>query len=148
MEQQTSDLLDLQIDQQTQLYLGETARWGRFLSIVGFVMCGIIVLFSFFAGSILSIMGSAMSSGLFAMGGAALTVVYLLIALLYFFPCLYLYNFSTKMKAALASRDQALLNTSFRNLKACFRYLGILTLVILSFYALMIVIGIIGATMR
>jgi hypothetical protein len=147
MEQQTSDLFDLQVDQQARIYLNETARWSKFLSIVGFVMCAIIVVMAFFAGSILTAMGSQFST-MFAMGGVFFTIIYLLIALLYFFPCLYLYNFSTKLKMALASNDQVLLNTALKNQKACFRYLGILTLIILSFYALILVVALIGVGMR
>lgn len=147
MEQQTSNLFDLQVDQQTHIYLNETARWGKFLSIVGFVMCGIIVLLAFFAGSILGAIGGQFGM-MGAMGGAGLTVMYLLIALLYFFPCLYLYNFSTKMKAALTTNDQLLLNTSFGNLKSCLKYWGILTIIILCFYALAIVFILIGGAMR
>lgn len=49
------------------------------------------------------------------------------------------------MQVALAAKDQVSLNNSFRNLKRCFRYLGILTMVILGFYALALVGGIIAA---
>lgn len=147
MEQQTPDLFSLQVDQQAHGYLSETARWGRFLSIIGLILCALFVIFSFFAGAIMSTVGSQFS-GMFAMGGAFLTVIYLLIALLYFFPCLYLYRFSTKLKMALISYDQTLLNTSLRNLKACFRYIGILTLIIICFYALAIVVAVIGAATR
>lgn len=148
MEQQTSDLFDLQVDQQSHIYLSETARWSRFLSIVGFVMCALIVLVAIFAGSIFSSFGSMFGGAMGAMGGASLTIIYLLIAVLYFFPCLYLYRFSSNMKIALASHDQTLLNTSFKNLKSCFRYLGILTIIFLSLYALGILVAIIGVASR
>ena len=49
------NLFELQVDQQSIGYLSETARWAKFLSIVGFVMCGIIVVFALFFGSIISI---------------------------------------------------------------------------------------------
>ena len=47
-------LFDLQVDQQSISYLGEIARWAKFLSIVGFVVCGVMIIFALFAGSILS----------------------------------------------------------------------------------------------
>jgi hypothetical protein len=46
------------------------------------------------------------------------------------------------MKAALNINDQLTLNTSFQNLKIMFRYVGILTIVMLSFYALAIIMAI------
>jgi hypothetical protein len=49
------------------------------------------------------------------------------------------------MKTALNTNDQLTLNTSFQNLKIMFRYVGILTIVMLSFYALAILMMIIMA---
>jgi len=136
------NLFELQVDQQSISYLGETARWAKFLSIVGFVVCGIMILFALFFGSIMSTfskLGSGSDSFSSAMGAGysyGLTVVYLIIALLYFFPCLYLFNFSSKMQAALRNNDQINLNAAFGNLKSCFKFVGILTIVVLSFYLL------------
>jgi hypothetical protein len=48
------------------------------------------------------------------------------------------------MKSALASNDQEVLNTSFQNLKASFRYVGIIMIVMLAFWALALIIGVLG----
>lgn len=139
-----SDLFDLQVDQQTRGYLNETARWAKFLSVIGFIMCAILVIIGLSAGTILSTLGSASSElgGMFAMGSMFFAVIYILIALLYFFPCLYLYRFGAKMKIALAAHDQQRMNESFKNLKSCFRYMGILTIIVLAFYVLALLLGI------
>jgi hypothetical protein len=136
------NLFELQIDQQSIGYLSETARWAKFLSIVGFVVCGFMVIFSLFFGSIMS-MFNKLNSGSDAFGGStmalgsyAFSIVYIIIALLYFFPCLYLFNFSSKMQTALRNNDQINLNAAFGNLKSCFKFVGILTIVVLSFYLL------------
>ena len=81
----------------------------------------------------------------FFAAGPYLLIFYILFAVLYFFPCLYLLRFSNKMKLALVADDQEMLTDSFRNLKALFRYVGILTLIILAFYALAIVFSLIAA---
>ncbi|MBS1666177.1 MAG: hypothetical protein JST58_02260 [Bacteroidetes bacterium] len=158
MEQNTniSNLFDLQIDQQTNSYLGETAKWTKFLSILGFIFCGIFVIVGIFFGSVIGALfsgklpGAEMSSAPGAGGfGALFAIIYILLALLYFFPCFYLYNFSSKMQIALRNNDQSQLNNSFKNLKSCFKFLGILTIVILSFYVLAIIFSIIaGAAFR
>jgi len=142
MEENTnSGLFELQIDHQSSAYLNETAKWTKFLSIVGFVFCGIILLVAIFMGSLI---GSAFSrygaTGASGFGGI-FSFVYIVIALLYFFPCLYLFNFSNKMKTALRNNDQEQLNTSFKNLKSCFKFLGIFTIIILGFYLLVLIIG-------
>lgn len=138
----SDNLFELQVDQQSIGYLSETARWARFLSIVGFVVCGLMVVFSVFFGSIMSTISKigsgsdSFSGSAMVMSNYAFSVVYIIIALLYFFPCLYLFNFSTKMQRALRNNDQTNLNAAFGNLKGCFKFVGILTIVVLSFYLL------------
>ncbi|WP_345166501.1 DUF5362 family protein [Nibribacter koreensis] len=130
-------------------FLYATAKWGKFLAIVGFVGVGIMVLIGLFGGSI---MGAAMSTAMEAdesinnpmLGsmGFLFGFFYLLIAVLYFFPVLYLYKFSTKMQDGLRSKDEMTVESSFENLKSLFKFMGILTVVILGFYALIIVFGV------
>ena len=90
------------ITEASRSYLRETAKWAKFLAIIGFVMIGFMVLVGVFFGSI---MGSAMSdledAGLKAgVGTGAFGFIYIFIALLYFFPTLYLYRFATRTKQA------------------------------------------------
>jgi len=150
MEQnQDTSLFGLNIDQASKNHLSEAARWAKFLAIIGFIGCGLLVIIGIFAGSIFSNLSSQYPGFGDAQTevrgfGAIAAVIYILIAILYFFPCLFLYNFASKMKAALVADDQNSLNTSFQNLKKTFRYLGILTIIVLSFYVLVFLIGIIG----
>lgn len=147
MEQTNQNLFDLQIDHQSNSYLGEAAKWGKFLAIMGFILCGLLVVIALFAGTLMASMMSgfggneAAATGA-AMGGGIITFVYIVFALVYFFPCLYLFNFSSKMQAALRSNQQETLNTSFRNLKSCFKFMGILMIIMLAFWALGIIIAI------
>ena len=115
------NLFELQIDQQSISYLGETAKWAKFLSIVGFVMCGLMVIFALFAGTIIVNTISKLNpdQGLAATGmGGFFSIIYLVIALIYFFPCLYLFNYASKMQVALRNNDQINLNKSFGHLKS------------------------------
>src|SRR5450755_1753744 len=99
MEQSTeSSLFTLQIDHQGSSFLGETARWAKFLAILGFISCGLIVLAAIFAGSIFSMISRENNVSLAGGFGTAVSVVYILLALLYFFPCFYLFNFASKMQ--------------------------------------------------
>jgi hypothetical protein len=157
MEQNNKDnLFELQVDHQATAYLGDAARWAKFLAIVGFILCGIILLVAIFAGSFFAgtfgrlggESGVNGMAGVGAAGGAFITIVYIIIAALYFFPCLYLYNFASKMQTALRSNDQEQLNNSFRNLKACYRFLGILMIIYLGFLALAIIFGALGSAFR
>jgi hypothetical protein len=147
MEQNSeSTLFDLQVDHRSSTYLGETARWAKFLAIIGFIFCSLILMAALFAGTIMTgAFGRLGGGGMGPVGGGLFSVIYILIGLVNFFPCLYLYNFASKMQAALRHNDQQQLNQSFFQLKSCFRFLGILMIVLLGLYALAIVGVIVAA---
>ena len=153
MEQnQDLSLFNLNLDQTGRSHLAEAARWAKFLSIIGFIMCGIIILVGVFFGSVFSTLTSgygnnpyddlsaSAASGL----GTMAAVFYIIFALIYFIPTLFLYRFATKTKTALASDDQVVLNASFQNLKACFRFVGILTIIMIAFWLLAMIVGLLG----
>jgi hypothetical protein len=160
MEHPTSNLFDLQVDNQSHGFLTDTAKWAKFLSIVGFIFCAIIAVVAVFGASFfrtlmsgqfgnqLGPQGEAQVGLAATMGAVAFTVIYLLLALLYFFPCLFLFRFSSRMQLALRTNDQVQLNTSLKNLKFYFRYMGILTIVVLSLWGIGILLAIIGLAFR
>jgi len=150
--QQDSSLFGMNVDQAGKSHLAEAARWAKFISVIGFIVCAMVVLFGVFFRSIIGSLPTAFernspygempNSAPFT---AAIAFVYIVIALIYFFPFLFLFRFATKMKAALASNDQETLNTSFQNLKATFRFVGILLLIGLCFWVLITVVTLVGA---
>jgi len=146
------NLFDLQIDHNGSAFLKEAAKWAKFLGIMGFIFCAIFALIGLFAGSVMSAAFSSMgpAGASFKGGGVLVSILYVGLAVLCFFPYLYLYNFAGKMQTALRANDQDQLNLSFRNLRSYLRFVGILTIIGLCFMALCIIIGIIGAatTMR
>jgi hypothetical protein len=148
-EHNQSSLFELAIDHESSSYLTETARWAKFLSIVGFVTCGLLAVASFFIGSIMSrsalTLYGADGAGAYGAGYAAgITAVYLAIAVLYFFPCLYLYRFAVRLKGALHDNDQVQLNLSLKSQRSLFKFVGILTIIVLAFYALALIVIVIG----
>ena len=148
MESLDADMLrdnNASISGEISAYLRETAKWGMFLAIMGYVGIGLMVLMS-----IGVMIGGAVQSA--ALGGlgismGALGLVYLVIAVLYFFPVYYLHQFSAKMKQGLASHDSVSITSGFENLKSLFKFMGILCIVVLSIYAVIIIGAIIASTM-
>lgn len=141
MEQnQDSSLFGLSIDPMTKNHLAEAARWAKFLAIVGFIMCGLMVVLAIFAGSIIGQMDSysryETSADVTSAAAVTVAIFYIIGALLCFFPYLFLFRFASKMKFALSSNDQEMLNASFQNLKVTFRYVGIVTIICLSLVAI------------
>ncbi|NCU05397.1 MAG: DUF5362 domain-containing protein, partial [Chitinophagaceae bacterium] len=117
--------------------------------IVGFIIIGFIVLAALFAGTMLASMPGLGDTAMIA-GGMSIfiTILYLAIAVLYFFPCLYMYRFSVRMKRALYENNQDVLNSSFSSLKSCFKFMGIMTIVFLSFYALIFIFGMFASLIK
>jgi hypothetical protein len=93
-------------------------------------------------GRMMPVMGD---SGVSAIGGGFIGVFIIIMSLIMFFPALYLWNFSSKIRKALNNNDQPLLTEALKNLKSFFKFYGILLIVVLSFYALAVIFAIIGA---
>lgn len=124
-------------------FLQETAKWAKFISIVGFIGIGFLVLIALFAGTFLSAMTSEMEGMPFG-SGIFISVIYIIMAALYFFPILYLYRFSVKTQEALRLSNTQVLQEALENLKKHYKFYGILLIVALGFYALAFLFGIIG----
>jgi len=146
MEQENS-LFGLRVDAENSSYLLETAKWAKFLGIVGMVVCALMLFF----GLIVAAVGSstlASAYGSAAMGaGMVVTQVTMMIvfSLLYFLPSLYIFRFAKRMQIGLRANNQEQYNRALSNLKSAFKFVGILTVVVLGFYVLIIVFAIVGA---
>lgn len=138
--------LEMKLNESAKDFLKETAKWAYFLSILGYVGIGFIVLAGLFAGTLFSAMGK-MNPAMSSMGGSfgiVMTVIYLLIGAIYFFPVYYLNKFASNAKMACATNDSDKLTISFQYLKSHYKFIGIMTLVVFSLYLLMIIGAIIG----
>ena len=134
---------NLVIDWRSKEFLKETAKWSKFLAILGFVGIGLMVL-----GSLVMLFApsSLMSNGDFPFGGKIfMMLLYLAFAVLYYFPISYLYQFSENTKKAIENNDNNAIRDAFEFLKSHYKFMGILTIILLAFYAIMIFIGLIGA---
>ena len=139
----------LKLTGESRANLGSTSKWAMFLAILGFVSIGVMVIFGFFFGIFFSMisketMPHGFPSYLFGL-------IYLILGAIYFFPILYLYRFSSFIKKALLNNDSEEMDKAFSNLKAHYKFMGILMIVVLGIYVLvfagMIIGGIIGRMM-
>jgi hypothetical protein len=126
-------------------HLEETRKWAFFLSIIGFIGIGLMLLLALFINTFLSAMKESMPM-IFPI--EFLSLLYVIIAAINFFPVLYLYRFSIKMKAAVHQNDQQSLNDSLKNMKLLFRFIGFITAMILSLYLIVIVTAIVVGVVR
>ena len=134
------DLLsnDLVVNDATQVNLISSAKWGKFLSIVGFIGCVLMLLAGIYMATIMP------SLGVYAYASESARIagfVYIITSIILFFPCLYLNKFSNKIREAIRSTSQESLDTAFLNLKSMFKFYGIVTIIFLLIFALAFLAG-------
>jgi hypothetical protein len=129
MEEKQS-LFSLSIDPVTKTHLAESARWAKFLAIVALVFLVFMTAFVVYTSTTINRYETTYgNTSLVQSLGVGMAVMYLVFAVIAFFPILYMLRFANEMKRALAANDQNTLNHSFQNLKVYFRYLGIVTII-------------------
>lgn len=127
--------------------LRESAKWCMFLAIVGFIFIALMVI----AGAFMTIAMSAMSSmpndpyGQMGMNNPFMAMknfiggIYIVFALLYFFPVYYLFNYAKGTKQALDSGNSEVMSKALVNLKSHHKFLGIFTIIMIAIYVLAII---------
>jgi hypothetical protein len=129
----------LVINAEIESYLQETAKWGKFLAIVGYVSIGLFVILALVMMLGVSQLNNVPNVG-FPVG--LIGFIYILIAVLYYFPVNYLYRFSARIKEGINLKNQISINSGFQNLKSLFKFMAICTIVVLSIYGLILLIAI------
>ena len=129
----------IEIDQETLNNLNTTRKWAMFLAIIGFIILGLIIVFGLIAGTFLTIFNLG-EKGL-GVPESLLFLPILLLALIYFFPVLFLFRFSKHTAHAVQTFDKKELHKAFRNLKSYFVYIGVLIIIVLIFYIVGLIIA-------
>lgn len=125
-----------------QQALRTSANWGTFLAILGFV--GIVFM-------LIAAAGMLVASGLAGDGVDDIypfpmwifSVFYLVFAVVYFFPILFLWRFCQGTKRALLSQSSSQLETALINQAKMYKWSGIMVIAIIAIY----ILGIIGVVL-
>ncbi len=128
----------LRIDYPGEENLKTAAKWGQFIAIVNYIGIGFLI--------VISIMLIAMNSSLqeyqdfnnYPM--ALIGIIYLVLAIIYFFPVYFLSRFCSKLKQAFINRDENILSKAFEYLKNLNLYMGIIYILSLLFMIFFIII--------
>lgn len=122
----------IEIGQETLKYLNTTRKWTMFFAIIGFIFIGLMLIFGLLAGTFLSVFKSSeMGSGI---PQVLLFVIIIIMALLYYFPIMFLFRFSKHTANAVQTLSKEELHKAFRYLKSYFVYIGIMLIVVLVIY--------------
>lgn len=144
MSEPIIQLQELKLTSEAKGYLRETAKWAFFLSVIGFIGIALLVILALFAGTIFNTMQQLQPEKFPFDIGKMITIIYLIMAAIYLFPVYYLMQFANKMKAALASSDDTILTESLGMLKSHYKFIGVFTIIILSLYALIFIVAMLG----
>jgi uncharacterized protein YneF (UPF0154 family) len=144
-QQNVNPLFDLSLNSDSRYHLAETARWTKFIAIVGFIFIVLMIIYGIFMGSFFGkqmnqFQGEYQPPFREEMLRTMMILYTVIFGVIYFFPCLYTYRFSNHLKTALGLNDPVKLSLAFKNLKMTARYLGILTIIFLVF----MIIGVIA----
>lgn len=140
---------DLSITNEAYTHLGSIAQWAKFLSIVVFVALGLSVISILSTGIMITTMNAyavethdaLYMPGVFSWGYATFMLLTLVI---YFVPTYFLYKFATNLKKALVENDTAKLTLSFHFLHRNYKFVGIVTIILLAIFILMFIVGFVG----
>jgi len=127
-----------------QELLGAT-KWAKFLAIMGFIFSGLIVVMAFSIGNILENAPNFSGGQIPPIPSSGLSVIYLILGLVYFVPSWFLFQFARRTKLALINDVEANLTEGIANLRRCFKFMGILTIIMLALYMLIVIAVVIGA---
>jgi uncharacterized integral membrane protein len=123
------DNFELRLNDRSQKFLRETCRWVFILAIIGFVVSGLLLFIGIFA---LIFFNDVNTQGVIPV--YMLSSIYIVIAVIGFFPSVYMYSFSRRMANALREKNTEDLTAAFSKLKSYFKFLGIAALIMIAFY--------------
>jgi hypothetical protein len=131
------------LDSMDKHNLQSAGKWAKFIGIINYIVAGLIVIASIamlFGGGMIADRIPGFGGGLIF--GAA--VLYLGMAVLYFFIGKSLHGFGKHAKIAAITDDTNALSQSLSNLKTFFTIVGVLTLVFVIIYGIFLLIALFG----
>ncbi len=123
-----------EITERTAQIMHQTKGWTTFLSVLGFVGVGFMLLGGF------ACLALGAATGNFQVG--MMGVLYLPMAALYVYPTLKLWGYGKAVGVLLTTRKDADLEAALDQQRAFWRFLGIMTIVMMVLYALALVISV------
>jgi hypothetical protein len=123
--------------------LASIRKWAFFLAIMGFIGSTFMILFGLFFGVMSKFIPQEGSTSKFP--GIIMMLFYFIIGIIYIFPSLFLINFSSKIKTALATHSESSFAEALNYLRLLFKFMGIMVIVGIVVVFLGIIIAVILA---
>jgi hypothetical protein len=130
-------------------YLRGASPWLRFIGVIGFIYCGILVLggvVSFFSSLFTEVIWRGVpgvegyEDFLRIFFGVFMGFYFIIFAALAFFPALFTYNFGARIRSYLQSGMDQDLEAALRNNKSLWKFVGVLVIISLAFIPVFLII--------
>jgi amino acid transporter len=119
--------------------LNSTRKWTMFLSVLGFIFLGLLIIVGVATSTFLTAFKSKEVN--LGVPESLMIVMFIIIAAIYFFPVLFLFRFSRNTRDAIHNHDKLKLEKAFRNLRTYFTYIGVMVIIVLSIYLQLVLAG-------
>ena len=133
----TSDSTSIILDENAIEHLRIARKWSNFLSIIGIVIIGIMLIAMV---GILILASRFPQDELVRFTALAQMLPLVVMLLIYGIPIYYLYQFGKHSKIAINNHDSEAISLAFKYLKLHYRFMGILVIVVFVLYFAVIII--------
>jgi magnesium-transporting ATPase (P-type) len=120
--------------------LNATRKWTMFLSVLGFIFLGLLIVAGIATNTFLSLFKTEEVN--LGIPESFLLIMFIVISVIYFFPVFYLFRFSRSARDAVQNRDIIKMEKAFKNLRIYFTYIGVMAIIVISIYLLALAAGI------
>jgi len=136
---------ELVLTREAQNYLHGAGKWASFLGIIGFIGSAFTLVAALFVGNIAEIIAKLKPTSPTypnAMGGIV-SLIYVLVAIFYFFLSLSLFRFGNNVKTGLSFADPVSISKAFRKLRSFFKLWGIATIIIIVLFIIILIAAVV-----
>jgi heme/copper-type cytochrome/quinol oxidase subunit 2 len=122
----------IEMDPEILNSLNSTRKWTTFLSVLGFIFLGLLIV----AGLTTSLFLTTFKTQEANLGipESVMIIIFITVGAIYFFPVFFLFRFSRNTRDAIQNLDRKKLAKGLNNLRLYFTYIGIMVIVVLSIY--------------
>lgn len=125
----------------TKENMQKAARWMRLCAIIGFLFVGLMVIFALAVPELMETFSGLPGSPDMNTASGVFTVVYVIIALLFFLPNLYFYQSAASFSRSVNTSMDDDIETGFKKLHSLYLFIGVIFIIYFAF----ILIALLGA---
>ena len=122
-------------------FLLKAAKWGKFLAILGFIVCGLLIAGGIMMSFVLNMVSDEMIPLNMPFSPMVLSIFYIAIAGIYLIPVVFLNSFSNNAIKAVNFSSTEKMTTSLKSLKNLFVFVGISTVILLALYTIILIVA-------